>query len=166
MLKMSQVLRVVSLAILFGGSAMIVFAAITLVKAAEADGVTVSEAAARNAPLFINYSKVALATACVLLFSEFTDAYLNKTKTVLMKARYVSSAICFAAMIIFGLVLVPPLAELQPKMKTDPAAHEEFKKFHETSRGVFGIAILSALVSLVLPVLESAAEAKLETKAS
>ncbi len=45
MSKASQILRLISLALLFGGSAAVVFVAVVLVKAAKANGVPVEEAA-------------------------------------------------------------------------------------------------------------------------
>ena len=46
---LGKILRTISLAMLFGGSVAIVFAAIVLVHAAKAHGVPIAEAAARNA---------------------------------------------------------------------------------------------------------------------
>jgi len=150
---LSTILRLVALAILFGGSAAIVFAAITLVKAAEAQGVPVAEAANANAPLFIQFSKVALGAGIALLLAESLDFANNRLTDKLTIARYVSSLLCVATTMIFAFGIVPVLEELRPRIKTDEAAHAEFRKLHEFSRMVFGGTILLALISLVIPAL-------------
>lgn len=149
----SKILRLVALALLFGGSAAIVFAAITLVKAAQAHGIPVAEAAGTNAPLFIQFSKVALGAGFALLAAECLDFAMHKQTDKLTIARYVSSLLCVATTMVFAFGIVPPLEELRPRIKTDEAAHAEFHKLHEVSRMVFGGTILLALVSLVIPAL-------------
>ncbi|HEY9868504.1 MAG TPA: hypothetical protein V6D08_05010 [Candidatus Obscuribacterales bacterium] len=148
---LSRVLRLIALSVLFAGSAAIVFAAITLVKAAQAQGVPVAEAANANAPLFIQFSKVALAAGMVLLLAECLDFAGSRRPSKLTVARYVSSLLCVATTMIFAFGIVPPLEQLRPRVKTDPAAHAEFHKLHEVSRMIFGSTILLALVSLVIP---------------
>ena len=149
----SKILRTISLALLFGGSAATVFAAIVLVKAAQAKGVPVPEAAAANAPVFIHFSKVALGSAIVLLLSEVMALFSSPT-TKLTVVRYASSALCIVSAVVFALVIVPPLDALLPVINTDPTAHKSFHDLHELSRAVFGVTIFSALISLVLPLFE------------
>ncbi len=149
----SKLLRTISLAILFGGSSAIVFAAIVLVKAAQAKGIAVPEAAATNAPIFIHFSKVALGGAVALLLAEILDL-LSSQKTKLVVARYATSTVCIVSAFIFALAIVPPLAALLPVINTDPTAHKSFQEMHELSRSVFGVTIFSALLSLVLPLFE------------
>jgi hypothetical protein len=146
-------LRTISLALLFGGSSAIVFAAIVLVKAAQAKGVPVPEAAAANAPVFIHFSKIALGSALVLLLSEVIDLFTAE-KTKLTVARYATSAVCIVSACVFALVIVPPLDALLPVINTDPTAHKSFHDMHELSRAVFGVTIFSALLSLVLPIFD------------
>lgn len=152
----SKLLRTISLAILFGGSSAIVFAAIVLVKAAQANGIPTAEAAAANAPVFIHFSKVALGSAVALLLAEILDV-LCSVKTRLVLARYLTSAVCVISAIIFALAIVPPLAALLPVINTDPTAHKSFEEMHQLSRAVFGVTIFSALLSLILPLFEKSA---------
>jgi hypothetical protein len=156
----STILRLISLSILFAGSASIVFAAVTLVKAATAQGVPVAQAAANNAPIFIHYARVALGASIFLLFSEGLSVALNSSRTMLTKARYASSLLCVAAVMIFSLGITPAMEQLQPAIATDEKAHAEFTKLHESSRIVFGASIFLALVSLLLPAFEQAGQAK------
>lgn len=151
---LSRILRYVSLAILFGGSSAIVFAAIVLVKAATAQGIPVAEAAATNAPLFLQFSKVALGAGILLLISELIDFITGKPQSKLTLARYGTSILCLTGTLIFALGIVPPMEQLLPDIKTVAAAHEQFHKLHEISRAVFGASILFALISLLLPVFE------------
>lgn len=149
-----DVTRLICLAVLFGGSSAIVFGAVVLVHAAKANGIPVEEAAATNAPLFIQFSKVAAVCALGLVLSEHFELIKKsklKQKTKLGLAQYAASLICAIAIFVFAFVIVPPMDRLQGQMKQDPAAHAEFKKLHDTSRLVFGLGILGALISLVLP---------------
>lgn len=150
----TKIARTLSLVMLSGGSAAIVFAAVVLVKAATAKGIPVAEAATANAPLFIAYSRVALGSAIVLLIAEAIDLATNKNKTKLTNIRYASSLICAIAAFGFALGIVPPLEELLPMIATDPAAHEKFHKLHEMSRMVFGVSILGGFLSTLLPLFE------------
>lgn len=160
----TKIARTLSLVMLSGGSAAIVFAAIVLVKAATAKGIPVAEAATANAPLFIAYSRVALGSAIVLLIAEVIDLVTNKNKAALSKVRYVSSVICAIAAFGFALGIVPPLEELLPLIAQDPAAHEKFHKLHEISRVIFGISILGAFTSLLIPIFGKSEETIASTK--
>lgn len=145
-----RILRLVSLAILFGGSSSIVFGAITMVRAAVAQGVSRSEAATANSPLFLGFASVVLGAAILLLICEAVDFGLNKTRTRLTVSRYAASVLCISATFIFSLGIVPLMKEVLPDIKTSTEAREEFHKLHELSRGVFSGTILFALISLVL----------------
>ncbi|MCA9801142.1 MAG: DUF4149 domain-containing protein [Cyanobacteria bacterium HKST-UBA02] len=162
MLKLSEILRLLSLAVLFGGGAAVVFVAIVLVRAAREAGVEVSEAAARNAPAFIEFARVAAVCAMALLLSEGLDmaavARGMKKKSRLLITRYATSILAVAATFVFAFFITPPMKRLQPSIKTDTSAHAEFRKLHEISRGVFGAVILFSMISLVLPCLESKTE--------
>ena len=159
MIKLARILRLISLAMLSGGSTAIVFAAITLVNAAKAQGIEVHKAAAANAPVFIEYSKVALVFAVCLVISEAMeikgDLSRLEKKSRWPMARYFASTICAIATFIFCLGIVPPMEEVRVHMKTDEAAKLEFDRLHSASRMVFATSIVFALVSLILPVLSS-----------
>ncbi len=153
MRKISEILRLVSLSVLFGGSAAVVFVAVVLVKSQTAQGVEQSVAAAQNAPAFIEFAKVVAGAAVVLLIAEglaLKDSLKEKAK--LTYARLGAVLVCVATAFVFSFVIVPPMKELQPLMKTDQSKAEEFHKLHNVSRGVFGATILFALLSLILPV--------------
>ncbi|MDZ4835038.1 MAG: DUF4149 domain-containing protein [Candidatus Melainabacteria bacterium] len=156
MQKTSEILRLISLSILFGGSATVVFVAIVLVKSAVASGVPQSEAAGINAPAFIQFAKVVAGASVMLLaaealnFAAIKKGLVEKTKTTF--SRLAASLICAVTAFIFAFAIVPPMDELRPLIKTDEVKAAEFKKLHDVSRGVFGATILFALISLVLPV--------------
>lgn len=154
MAKLSLILRLISLSFLFGGSATTVFVAIILVKAAEANGMPNAEAAAINAPAFIQFAKVVAVAAIGLLVSEFIDLYImhreKKKVPMLTRLKVLSSAFCFVATFAFSFVIVPPMDELRTQIKTDVAKKEEFDKLHKMSRMVFGGTILFALLGLIL----------------
>ena len=158
MSRTSKVLRWVSLSLLFGGSVSVVVAAITLVKAAEAQGVPVAQAAATNAPVFIEFSKIALAAALALVIGESVDYASHRRLSNVLVLRYAASLLCAATAMVFSLGIVPSMEQLLPALKTNPAAHEEFHKLHETSRMVFGATILLALTSLLLPAFQNEPE--------
>lgn len=160
MTSISKILRLIALSILFGGSAAIVFSAITLVKAAEAQGIPVAQAAATNAPLFIHFSTIALVAGCALLLAECLDYASHRRLTKGLIVRYSVSLLCTATTMVFAFGIVPPMQELLPAIASDPKAHEAFHKLHEMSRMVFGSTILLALVSLVIPALECPGAAK------
>lgn len=147
------VLRLLSLSFLFAGAASIVFAAVVLVSAAKAQGVPVAEAATANAPIFIAYSKVALGAALVLLLAELMDFSRLRQRSKLAVARFTASLFAVVTAGVFSLVIVPPMDNLLPSLKTDEAARQEFQHLHEVSRAVFGVTILSACVSLILTAL-------------
>lgn len=159
MTKFARILRLISLAILCGGGIGIVFAAITLVHAAKAQGVPVADAAAANAPIFLEFAKVAASFAIALVVAEAIEIKgdlknLEKRHKWPM-ARYFSSIIAAVAAFIFSFGIVPPMKELQPKIKTETAAKVEFDRLHEVSRGVFSAMIVFAMASLIIPVLAS-----------
>ncbi|MBY0358768.1 MAG: DUF4149 domain-containing protein [Candidatus Obscuribacterales bacterium] len=151
---LSTVLRTVALALLSGGSAAIVFSAIVLVKAATAQGVPLAEAAANNAPLFLQYGKVALGAAVLLALGEIGSFTAQKPNNKLAFARLLSSVICIICAFAFALVIVPPMEQLLPSIKTMASAQEDFHKLHEISRAIFGASILCAFISLLLPIFE------------
>jgi hypothetical protein len=137
--------------VLFGGSAMIVFAVITLVKAAKEKGIPVADAALNNVPVFLNFSTIALVCAIGLLIAEALDFAKNKKPSKLVKIRWASSLIAIAATMVFSLGIVPPMKELLPVLRTNEQAHEKFEGLHKGSERTFGVIILFALLSLVLP---------------
>lgn len=154
---LGKILRTISLAILFGGSVAIVFAAIVLVNAAKAKGIPVAEAAANNAPVFIIYSKVNLTFGILLLVGEALDYAKRKVWNKPTYAQYACSLLCVVSTMIFALGVVPPMERLLPlfadkKPEVAQAAHNEFRQMHEVSRGVFGTTIILALASLILPI--------------
>ena len=151
-MKIVRIIRLISLSVLFAGSAAIVFAAITLVKAAEATGISVTEAATRNAPLFIQFSNITIVCAFLLLLAESIDFAVHKNLSKLALTRYIASGLCIAACIVFSFGIIPPMKALLPQISSDPAAHAQFTKLHSMSRGVFGASILFALISLIIPV--------------
>lgn len=156
MSKASQVLRLLSLALLFGGSTAVVFVAVTLVKAAKANGVPVEEAAAINAPAFIEYAKILAGAAVALLIGEGLDFASDKSaaKGKLRLARYGTSLLCAITAFVFSFAIVPPMDDLRAQIKSDEAAKAKFHDLHEVSRAVFGATILFALLSLLLPAFE------------
>jgi hypothetical protein len=155
--KLSAVVRLIALSILFGGSISIIVAAVTLVKAAEAQGIPVAQAASANAPVFLVFSKIALGAGFALLFAEALNYAQNRNLNKAMAIRYIASFACVATTMIFAFGFVPPMEELRPRIATDEQAHAQFKKLHENSRIVFGGTILFALISLVIPALGCAA---------
>ncbi|HEY9784291.1 MAG TPA: hypothetical protein V6D17_02745 [Candidatus Obscuribacterales bacterium] len=158
--KLVRIIKQVALALLFGGPATTTFIAVSQVKAGQAQGLTAAEAAFANAPLFILAGKAALAAAFILLIAEAIDFAVVKKPTKLMLARYGASILCIVATIVFAVGIVPPMEELLPKIKTDEAAHAEFKKLHEISRAAFGLTILFALMSISLSALGDKTEAE------
>ncbi len=157
--KFARILRLISLAMLFGGSTAIVFAAITLISAAKAQGIPVAEAASVNAPLFIEFSKIALIFAITLVVAEAIeikgDLHNLEKGSRWHMGRYFSSIVCAISTFIFALAIVPQMQDVRVLMKTDPAAHQQFQKLHEASRLIFSSTIVFALASLVLPVIYS-----------
>ncbi len=167
MLKLGKVLRLIALAILSGGSAAIVFAAITLVKAAVAEGIPTAEAAARNAPLFIYFSKVALGGTVMLAIGEFLELSQHKGQSIetFRKFALFASLVCVVCVGVFAFGIVPPMEKLLPELKTVKEAHEQFQHLHKMSEGVFGTSIILAFVSLVLPVFSKQTRSVTSTQA-
>ncbi|MBI2811480.1 MAG: hypothetical protein HYX67_11730 [Candidatus Melainabacteria bacterium] len=131
---------------------MIVFAVVTLVKAAKEKGIPVAEAAMNNAPVFLNFSVIALVCAVLLLIAEALDFMKNKAiASKLVKARWATSLIAVAATMVFSLGIVPPMKQLLPEIQTNQEARAKFDGMHKSSERVFGIVILFALISLLLP---------------
>lgn len=149
---LGRILRTVSLAMLFGGSVAIVFAAIVLVNAAKAKGIAVADAAATNAPVFITYAYVNLAFGILLLIGEALDYAKRRLWTNITKAQYAASLLCVVSTMIFALAIVPPMERLLPTVRTDKQAEAQFQQLHNVSRTVFGTTIVLALISLLLPI--------------
>ncbi len=155
MIKLSYILRVLSLAILFGGSIAVIVSAITLVKAAEAHGVPAAEAATANAPMFMTFSNMVMVSGFVLLFAESLDYAKHRVINKLLSVRYGASLLCSIATIILCFAIVPPMKEmLASGVHASEHTAEIWKTFHETSKLAFSAIILTALVSLVMPAFE------------
>jgi hypothetical protein len=144
--------RVIALSILFGGSSAIVFAAITFVRTARLHGMSVSQAASYNAPIFLAYSKIVLAAAIILVISELVEYCLAQGKPLLSQTiRYGAEVGCFAATLVFSLAIVPAMEKLMPQLTESSAAYDAFQKLHHWSELYFAGMILFALISLVAP---------------
>lgn len=150
--KLCRVLRTIALAMMSGGSAAVVFSAVVLVKTATAQGVPVAEAAANNAPVFIQYSRIAMGSAFLLIFAELVGFAINKDKSKMSIWTYAASALAAITALIFAFGIVPPMETLLPSIRTVETAREQFHHLHEISRAVFGASILFAFVSLLLPI--------------
>ncbi len=148
----SKISRLIALSLLTGGSAAVTFTAIALVKAATAHGVSVSEAATANAPIFLNYAKIALGAAILLAIAEIIEFTKPGSKTKLDLFRYIASVGSIVCVMVFTFGIVPPMERLLPDIKTVTEAHEQFHKLHELSRAIFGTSIFLAFASLLLPV--------------
>ncbi|HEY9775667.1 MAG TPA: hypothetical protein V6C81_18025 [Planktothrix sp.] len=155
MSTLAFIFRTIALSFLFAGSTSIVFSAITLVKAASAQGVPIPTAAAANAPMFFMFSTVVLISAIGLLFGEALDYAKERKLTPLIRARYISSLICVGAAMVLKFGIIPQMEVLSPAIKTDPAAHAAFVKLHDASRIDFSFIIVCALISLLLPGFEA-----------
>jgi NADH:ubiquinone oxidoreductase subunit 6 (subunit J) len=154
----ARILRSISLAMLFGGSTAIVFAAITLIAAAKAHGTAPLEAAATNAPVFIEYSKVAAIFAITLVISEAIEIKgdlhnLEGRNHKWRMGRYFASIACAICTFIFSFAVVPQMSQAMTQMKTNDSAQKEFDRMHKISRILFSGTIAFALVSLVIPAL-------------
>ncbi|MBU6450562.1 MAG: DUF4149 domain-containing protein [Cyanobacteria bacterium REEB67] len=154
----ARILRLISLAMLFGGGTATVFAAITLINAAKAHGVDALDAAATNAPVFIEFAKVAGIFAITLVIAEAIEIKgdlhnLEGRNHKWRMGRYFASIVCAVCTFIFSFAIVPQMSTAMQTMKTNEAAHAEFDKMHKLSRMIFGGAIAFALVSLVIPAL-------------
>jgi Na+/proline symporter len=155
MSTLAYIFRLVSLSFLFGGSASIIFAAITLVKAATAQGMPIPQAAAANAPMFFMFSTVVLVSAIGLLLGEALDYAKERKLTPLIKARYISSLICVAAAMVLKFGIIPQMEQLSPVIKENKDAHAAFVKMHDASRVDFSVIIVCSLISLLLPGFEA-----------
>ncbi len=155
LLKLGKILRLTSLSILFAGSAAIVFAAITLVKAAQANGLSVSAAATANAPIFLHYSKVVAVTAVVLLIAEAVDSFFTQKYTKFKLIQYVATTICCLCAFNFAFVIAPEMQYLLPYIHSLNGIQDAFQNLHETSRILFSGIILFAWLSLIMPAFEN-----------
>jgi hypothetical protein len=159
MIKLSYILRVLSLALLFGGSISIVVSAITLVKAAEAHGLTASQAAAANAPMFMVFSNMVMVAGFVLLFAESLDYAKHRVINALLTLRYGASLICSIATIILCFAIVPPMKEMLGSVHSSERTEQTWQTFHEGSKICFGVIIMSAFFSLIMPAFEASRKA-------
>jgi hypothetical protein len=151
--KLTAAVRLICLALLFGGSTAVVFTAIVLVKTAVAAGMSQTAAATANAPIFINFANVALGSAIGLLVVEALDFATQPAKSKSTYIRYAASFVTIATAMIFSLGLTPMMAELLPAIATNTDAHNEFHKLHTLSRMIFGGTIFCALIALITPAL-------------
>ncbi len=150
--KLAKIMRLTSLSILFAGSAAIVFAAITLVKAAEAKGMTVSAAATANAPIFLHFSKVLAVVGVILLISEAADTLSIKKYTKTKLIQYAATALCCLCAFVFAFSIAPQMQDLLPSIASNLDAQKAFHTLHETSRALFSGVIIFAWLSLIMPV--------------
>ncbi len=150
--RLGKIIRLTSLSVLFGGSISIVLAAITLVKAGVAKGLTVSEAAMNNAPVFIVFSKVIAVVCVALLLAEVIDSVFKRPYTKLKLAQYTASILCCICGFIFAFYTAPLMEHLLTLINQDPAAHETFHSLHESSRLLFSGIIVFAWIALILPI--------------
>jgi cytosine/uracil/thiamine/allantoin permease len=149
-MNLMERLRLVTLSILFAGSAAIVYAAVILVNAASANGIPVAQAASANAPVFLEFSRGILISSIILFVCEWGHYRRNKEIRRADYARYVASFLCFVCTIIFSIAIVPNMEKVRPLMYQDAQAFQEFTRLHKVSRVVFGGTILFAFVSLIL----------------
>jgi hypothetical protein len=161
--RSGQICRLVSLAVLSAGAAMIIVSAVTVVKAATAGGMSIPEAATLNAPVFILFSKVGLAAAFVLLLGESLAYAAELRMTKLDMGRVAASVLAIVCSVLFGLYFAPEMQARLPEVKTNTTVHAEFRKLHEQSRPIFSIMIFAAFASLLIPVFaKGASEAALD----
>lgn len=154
----ARILRLISLAMLFGGSTAIVFAAITLVAAAKASGMNALDAAATNAPVFIEFSKVAAIFAIALVVAEAIEIKgdlhsLEGRNHKWRMGRYFASIACAVCTFIFSFGVVPSMQQAMKDMKTNEVSHQNFDRMHKMSRIIFMGTIAFGLVSLIIPAL-------------
>ncbi len=152
MLKLGKILRITSLAILFAGSAAIVFAAITLVKMGQAKGLSISEAATVNAPIFLQFSKIAAGAAVLLLLSEAIDSFYTVKFTQNKIIQYIATALCCLCAFNFAFVIAPEMEHLLPYVVSNADIQKSFHNLHEISRLVFAGTIFFAWMSIVIPI--------------
>ena len=151
MLRLSYILRMISLAILSGGCIAVTVSAIALVTAAKAHGVTAAVAATANAPMFITFSSLMLGCAVVLLIGEVLDLLITKNMTRLTCTRFAASALSITACFILSFAIVPPMKAMIGEIHNSEQTESTWKTFHESSRIIFGIIILSSLTALCVP---------------
>ncbi len=151
MLRLSYILRTLSLALLFGGCIAVTVSAIALVTAAKAHGVTAAVAATANAPMFITFSSLMLGCAIALFIGEVLDLVIHKKMTKLTITRFAASAIAFTACFILSFAIVPPMKAMIGEIHESEQTEATWKTFHESARIVFGIIILSSMTALCVP---------------
>ena len=153
--KMGTIIRLTALSLLFAGSIAVVFVAVTLVKAGEAKGLTVAEAASANAPVFIEFSKLIAASCISLLIAEAIDSFSTRHFSRLKLIQYALSAFCCLCGFTFALVLAPMMNQLLDSINYDVHSYETFRALHQSSRFIFSGIILFAWLSLILPIFGS-----------
>lgn len=152
LLRLGALIRLSSLSLLFAGSVAIVFAAVVMVKAGEAQGLTAAQAASANAPIFIQFSKIVAGACVALLIAEAIDSFFTRHLVRLKLTQYVASVLCCLFGFIFAFVAAPLMEHLLVSINVDPQAHQSFRQLHELSRVLFSGMILFAWISLILPV--------------
>lgn len=162
---LAGVLRLLALSILSGGSTAVVFAAVTLVKAATASGVPVSEAASANAPIFIYWGKIVTGASLALLLSLVLSFFKDGTKGKLELAHSACALVCILTASVYAFAIVPPMEALLPEIKSVPSSYEQFHRLHEISRAVFGASIAFAYTALLLPIFKRPASPSLASAA-
>jgi hypothetical protein len=151
LLTLIRAMRVISLAILCAGSAGFVYAAMASVTAASKAGVPIAQAAAQNAPVFVEYSKTALVLSIFVVFVEFLDFVFEHKLNFAKKLRYATSAACLIAATILTLGIVPRMVDLLPDITTKEEAHAAFQQLHNQSRLLVGALILFSFASIAIP---------------
>jgi hypothetical protein len=162
LIMLIRLLRVISLAILCAGSVGFVFAAMYGVNAAHERGVPIAQAAAANAPVFVQYGKAALVLTIFLIFLEFVDYLVDRKVDFPRKLRYGTSTVCFVSAAVLALVIVPRMEYLLPDIASDEEAHASFQQLHNQSRIVVGAIILCAFASIVIPLVHVVYELRSE----
>ncbi len=153
MLKLSYILRMVALSILFGGSIAVIVSAITLVKAAQAQGVATVAAATANAPMFMTFSSIVMVCGFLLLAGEALDYAKERKINKLVGTRYAASLIAVVGTMILAFAVVPPMKRMLETraIHSSGEAEETWNTFHKTSQIVFSVIVLSSFVALVVP---------------
>lgn len=151
MIRLSYILRVFALAVLFGGSIATIVAAITFVQAAALHNISTAAAAAANAPMFLQFSRMIMPCGFMLLAAESLDYAGERKLSWLIGARYAASFICIAATMILSFGIIPAMKDMHANIHDSAQAYAEWTKFHEASRIAFGIIILSSAISLIIP---------------
>ncbi len=143
-------IRLFVLAILFAGSAAIVYAAVILVHEATANGIPIAQAASTNAPVFIEFSRGILIACLVLFCCEWGHYRRNKELRRVDYARYAASFLCFVCTVVFSIAIVPNMEKVRPQMLQNTEAFQDFTRLHKLSRVFFGGTIMFAFLSLIL----------------